>query len=319
MPSIENSLKHEDATPAGTVRLIASGDFVRAYNRSAWRFHSCISQYKVIRKYSKAQQKDIYFLGFPASKLLELIDGRICEKTDFGYDIKLKEGEAPAEEGYEIWTKEVPVENCRVIGNRREWERLPKEKSLFHSKPGCGLPIGNLSSQLFSNVYLGALDDFAKRVLKCRHYGRYVDDAYAVGKSREELWALVSRIREFLREELALELNEKKVRVTDAYRGVEFLGAFVKPYRTYPAARTLRRIRGRMRSLDRSEEPRRIQARVNSMLGTLGHFDCFQTRKVLIWKAGLRECGHFSGDWLRFRPDRLKFRRFPSKRNGGIR
>ena len=108
--SLENSLKYEAEVEPGKVRLISSGEFVRAYNHSAWLFYCCISKYKVIRKYSKAQQKDVYFLGFPASKLLDLIDGRSCAKTDFGYDITLKPGEAPAEEGYEQWTKEVPVE-----------------------------------------------------------------------------------------------------------------------------------------------------------------------------------------------------------------
>lgn len=110
MASIENSLKHESETTPGTVRLVSSGEFVRAYNHSAWLFYCCISKYKVIRKYSKVQQKDVYFLGFPASKLLELANGRVCTKTDFGYDITLKPDEVPAEDGYEAWTKEVPVE-----------------------------------------------------------------------------------------------------------------------------------------------------------------------------------------------------------------
>lgn len=110
MASIENSLKYESEVEAGKIRLISSGEFMRAYNHSAWLFYSCISKYKVIRKYSKSQQKDIYFLGFPASKLLELSNGRICEKTDFGYDITLKPDELPAEEGYDTWKEEVPVE-----------------------------------------------------------------------------------------------------------------------------------------------------------------------------------------------------------------
>lgn len=59
------------------------------------------------------------------------------------------------------------IEGNRPVGP----QGLPPEKTLFCSKPGCGLPIGNLSSQLFSNVYLGALDDFMKRELACRHYG----------------------------------------------------------------------------------------------------------------------------------------------------
>ena len=110
MPTIEQSLTHEEGASPDKVRLIASGEFLRAYDRSAWKFHCRLSKFKVIRKYSKQRQRDIYFLGFPASKLLELAGGRSCEKTDFGYDVVLKPDEVPAEEGYEAWTKEVPVE-----------------------------------------------------------------------------------------------------------------------------------------------------------------------------------------------------------------
>jgi len=325
MASIENSLKHESEVEPGKVRLVTSGEFVRAYNHSAWLFYCCISKYKVIRKYSKAQQKDIYFLGFPVSKLLELANGRACTKTDFGYDITLKPDELPAEEGYEAWTKEAPVGNCRVLGDRREWNLLPKEKSLFHSKPGCGLPIGNLSSQLFSNIYLGALDDFMKRELKCRHYGRYVDDMYVVASTKGELYGIVPKVRDFLCAALDLELNEDKVRVVDAYKGVEFLGAYLKPYRTYPARRSLRRMRGRMKSLFPTdatsaslpvEGPQRVQARVNSMLGVLSHYDCWHIRKVVTWQARLRRFGKVTDDCLRFYPYIL---RFQFQMNGGTR
>lgn len=199
-----------------------------------------------------------------------------------------------------------PVENCRVIGDRDEWRQLPWEKSLFYSKPGCGLPIGNLSSQLFSNIYLGVWDDFMKRELGCRHYGRYVDDAYVVASDKDELYGIVPMVRDFLREKLELELNEDKVCVTDAYRGVEFLGAYVKPYRTYPSMRSLRRMRGKMKSLDWTEKPCRIQARVNSMMGVLSHYDSYQVRKVLVHQSRLREFGDVSEDCLRFYPDILK-------------
>lgn len=121
MASIENSLKYESEVSPGKVHLVASGEFVRAYNHSAWLFYCCISKYKVIRKYYKAQQKDIYFLGFPVSKLLELVNGRICEKTDFGFDITLKPDELPAEDGYDAWTREVPVE----VASRADVSALP--------------------------------------------------------------------------------------------------------------------------------------------------------------------------------------------------
>ena len=78
-----------------------------------------------------------------------------------------------------------PTEGCRIKGCPADWQSLPRDKSLFYSPKGCGLPIGNLTSQLFSNVCLGRLDDYMKRTLKCRHYGRYVDDFYVVSTSRE--------------------------------------------------------------------------------------------------------------------------------------
>ena len=140
MASIENSLKYESAVEPGKIRLVTSGEFVRAYNHSAWLFYCCISKYKVIRKFSKAQQKDVYFLGFPVSKLLELINGRNYEKTDFGYDIALKPDGLPAEEGYEAWTKEVPVE----AASRADASAMPlsgKELESAVCKKICEFPL----------------------------------------------------------------------------------------------------------------------------------------------------------------------------------
>ncbi|MEI3590838.1 MAG: hypothetical protein V8Q44_08160 [Alistipes ihumii] len=57
------------------------------------------------------------------------------------------------------------VQLLRVRGRRSQWEGLPPSKSLFHTPEGCGLPIGNLTSQLFSNVYLSKLDDFVKALV----------------------------------------------------------------------------------------------------------------------------------------------------------
>jgi hypothetical protein len=69
-----------------------------------------------------------------------------------------------------------PTKHCFIKGSRHNWRDLPPDKSLFHSAPGCGLPIGNLTSQIFANVYLNTLDHFVKHDLGMRYYGRYVDD-----------------------------------------------------------------------------------------------------------------------------------------------
>jgi hypothetical protein len=80
-----------------------------------------------------------------------------------------------------------PVDGCIVKGRKSDWKGLPANKSLFGSPAGFGLPIGNLTSQLFSNVYLNVLDQFVKRQLHCRYYGRYVDDFYFVSADRKRL------------------------------------------------------------------------------------------------------------------------------------
>ena len=70
------------------------------------------------------------------------------------------------------------TQGCRIAGARRDWEGLPSDKSLFTTAPGCGLPIGNLTSQVFANFYLHALDDFIIEQIPCSGYGRYVDDFF---------------------------------------------------------------------------------------------------------------------------------------------
>ena len=105
------------------------------------------------------------------------------------------------------------------------------------------MPIGNLTSQLFSNVYLNELDQFMKRELHCKHYGRYVDDFYVVSTNREWLRSLVKPVRDFLYEELHLSLHEGKVVIHPIQYGVPFLGMFIKPWRMAVTRASIRRIK----------------------------------------------------------------------------
>jgi len=206
-----------------------------------------------------------------------------------------------------------PLADCRVVGDTAEWRKLPTDKSLFAAKEGCGLPIGNLSSQLFSNVYLGMLDDFVKRELKVKHYGRYVDDMFIVGESKEYVKSLIEPIRAFLRERLHLELSENKTRVCDARYGVEFLGAFIKPFRTYVSSRSLRRIRGHLHSITPRMNRDRAQAVVNSSLGVLSHYDSYNVRTALSAKCRFSRVGTISEDGLRFCPSPLDWAVYRSR------
>jgi RNA-directed DNA polymerase len=89
-------------------------------------------------------------------------------------------------------------------GNPAVLAKVPEHKSLIKIEENKGLPIGNLTSQFFANVYLNGLDLFIKKQLKCRYYVRYVDDFVLLSGKREELEQWVMRISSFLKESFAL-------------------------------------------------------------------------------------------------------------------
>lgn len=194
-----------------------------------------------------------------------------------------------------------PIEDCKMLGKISEWDGLPIDKSLFSAPKDCGLPIGNLSSQLFSNIYMNQFDQYVKRQLQCKHYGRYVDDAYIVFDDRTQLKRIIPDISKFLKEELGLQVNPHKLRIYNVLHGVEFLGAYIKPFRTYVSSSLLKRMRRKLINLS-VDEMLKLQSTLNSYLGVLSHFNSYYLRRVLfgnnrIWNL----YGKFSEDWLTFR------------------
>ena len=130
-----------------------------------------------------------------------------------------------------------PTQHCHIRGNKEDWAGLPKSKSLFFTKKGKGLPIGNLTSQLFGNVYLNDFDHFVKNNLKCKYYGRYVDDMVFVHQDKNYLQSLIPQIKDFLEEKLDLEIHPNKIYLQHFNNGVSFLGVIIKPYRRYVGLR----------------------------------------------------------------------------------
>lgn len=102
--------------------------------------------------------------------------------------------------------------------------QVPPHKTLLGAPKNKGLPIGNLNSQFFANVYLTGFDHFVKHTLKCRHYLRYCDDFVLLAAEREKLVDWQGRIAEYLRENLRLELNAKRTRLSPVSDGVDFVG-----------------------------------------------------------------------------------------------
>ena len=95
-----------------------------------------------------------------------------------------------------------------------------------------GLPLGNVTSQLFSNIYLNEFDQWAKHVLKAHHYLRYCDDFIILHSDAGYLCAIVPLIQKTLHEKLKLALHPHKVSITKIRQGVDFLGYVALPHAT---------------------------------------------------------------------------------------
>lgn len=110
-----------------------------------------------------------------------------------------------------------------IIYTRGERVRVLPEP-VISSKERRGLPIGNLTSQLFANVYLNHLDHFVKETICARWYGRYMDDFFIIHPDKEFLKQAKEQIRAFLWEELRLTLHPRKSIIQNTKNGVAFVG-----------------------------------------------------------------------------------------------
>lgn len=130
-----------------------------------------------------------------------------------------------------------PLTQVKYNCPKSAWQNLPPNKSLFNQPKERGIAIGNLTSQLLSNIYLDQLDRFITGNLGFKHYGRYVDDFYLVSNNKQELKEVLPVIEKYLKEELKLTLHPNKRYLQECHRGVSFLGAVVYPHRIQPGKR----------------------------------------------------------------------------------
>lgn len=165
-------------------------------------------------------------------------------------------------------------------GTAAEFARVPAHKRLINAPAETGLPIGNLTSQFFANVYLNELDQFVKHTLKCRYYVRYVDDMVLLDPDPAVLLQWRDRIAQFLAQHLRLRLRDAG-RLRPVADGVDFLGYVQRPdYRLVrrrvvanlheKLAHYERQIRGRMAQTWRL--PADAQPLFSMLASYLGHF-----------------------------------------------
>ncbi len=212
----------------------------------------------------------------------------LFDRVVWGLDRQFPKG-GPIYDIYKyVWGEVIfdePVKGVHRRGDLSEWNNLPKSKSLFCQPPGRGIVIGNLSSQLLSNVYLDLLDRFVTYDLGYKHYGRYVDDFFiAVPEERlEKAKADIKLIEAFLID-IGLNLHPKKIHVQPIEHGTAFLGAVVYPGRIVPGKRIIRNYK---RALEEYEMGLKDEEVVVSYMGMMKHINGQRTQKRIWGRVGL--------------------------------
>ncbi len=133
-------------------------------------------------------------------------------------------------------------------------KNIPPHKSIFGKDNKQGLPIGNLTSQFFANVYLNELDQFVKHVLKAKYYIRYVDDFVLLSEDEETLRMWRREIETFLAEKLVLRLHPKRRKLLPISNGMDFLGYIIRRDYILVRRRVINNLKSRLRRFARNDE-----------------------------------------------------------------
>jgi len=143
-------------------------------------------------------------------------------------------------------------------------------------KYGTGLPLGNLTSQLFANIYMNGFDQFVKHKLKVKHYIRYADDFIILSENKKYLKNVVDSIRDFLRNELKLTLHPDKIFIKTLSSGMDFLG-----WKHFFDHRILRNTT-KARAIQNIQNSDYNSATLNSYFGLLGHGNAYKIKRKIL-------------------------------------
>ncbi len=179
-----------------------------------------------------------------------------------------------------------PTKDFTIRGAQKDWIWLAHTKSLFKVKPWRWLPLGNLTSQLFANIYLNELDQYIKHVLKIRYYWRYMDDMVLIHTDKKVLLEAKQAIWQFVWEKLHLQIHPKKHYLQPAQKWVPFLWYHIYPRWFVLGKRTRksRRCKIRARNHEKVNDPTTILQSYNSYLGIASHGKNYNLRKKYIKK-----------------------------------
>ena len=137
-----------------------------------------------------------------------------------------------------------------------------------------GIPIGNLTSQYFANIYLNDLDQFVKQKLKVKYYVRYADDFVILSRDKSYLENLLPSLQLFLKEKLDLTVHPDKIFFTKFSSGVDFLGYIIFPHYILPRTKTRRRLFRKIKSkIEEYKSGDVTMEKLNQTIPRVSHFD----------------------------------------------
>ncbi|WP_296676030.1 reverse transcriptase domain-containing protein [Rhodoferax sp.] len=228
-----------------------------------------------------ALQLDIanFFNSIHRPTLFRLLQHRLTRAVRAS---KLESGEASALQDHcRALLSTDPTVGVRRRGSPKVFEQVPPHKRLGGQGPARGLPIGNLTSQFFANVYLNELDQFIKHQLKAHWYVRYVDDFVLLHPNQAQLLAWRSQIETFLHECLSLKLKAL-VAPHPLQQGTDFLGYVTRPFYRLARRRVVKRLQTCLRRFEHQhvrghamnlppEAREHLRAQLSSFTGHLRH------------------------------------------------
>lgn len=176
-------------------------------------------------------------------------------------------------------------------------ETLAADRDTGGGRLAVGIPIGNLTSQMFANLYLDPLDHFVRERLRVRHYLRYMDDFVLLLESRDEARARLAEVETFLRERLRLRLNPRRLVIAPLACPRDVLGyVHYSSGRLRVRRRSVRRLWRRLGVLEERVRAERIpwssvRGSVASWIGLAKHADAFHLSRAIFTARDVRNIG----------------------------
>lgn len=183
-----------------------------------------------------------------------------------------------------LWLIDLIIDNSNRQEERSDYFEGDNLFSIIERRKG--LPMGNLTSQFFANLYLSPLDHYIKEKLQIKGYVRYVDDFVIFHNDKKVLHKMARQIKRYCHEELRLLLHAKKTVVFPVKNGINFLGQKIFPTHRLLRKNNLQRFKKRTdQRLNIYKEGKlsssKLEAQLNSWLGHAKQADTFRLRKKI--------------------------------------